>query len=345
MLKYFLRSSRRLGGRRFSALRVCMAVACFIPLIYMAYIYFDQGELFLIIGNEAVAYNSIGVEVDASVSPLGPLPGIGKVYVIHYAPLVERRRMMEESFRRLGWDSGYYHVGHDWDRDRILANLDEVAATHFTGALGMRKGGLAPEGDFGKYTAIWKGDGVKYSPVTGAFLGRCATFQQHRSAWKDAMDNQLEAVLVLEDDIVFVPDFRRKFVALMKQVPKDFDLVFVGGCLGKHAPRTAGPDIRSQQITPNIHRIHEHRCANGYVISRNAMRKLLNVVPDLQLRNIDPWLERYMADVVPNTYWTEPQIIYEGTKALNPTFNSQRSDTFSCVFENCDQSKAKPGAS
>lgn len=43
MLKALLGRSRRLGGRRFSALRVCLAVACLIPLIYMTYIYFDQG--------------------------------------------------------------------------------------------------------------------------------------------------------------------------------------------------------------------------------------------------------------------------------------------------------------
>ena len=184
---------------------------------------------------------------------------------------------------------------------------------------------------------VWEATGVKETVVDEPLLGRIANFMQHNSIWQEMVDRNMSAILVLEDDAVFHPAFRYEFELAMQEVriaflvlspitpctcqlPRDYDILFVGGCMGRRAPRP-----NSFQITPRIHLVRQHRCANGYVLSRKAAEKMLAHPAPLALRNIDPFLEFLMRDVIPAAYWTEPPLVYEATKAFIPSYRSERS--------------------
>lgn len=56
-----------------------------------------------------------------------------------------------------------------------------------------------------------------------------ACTMSHLAAVKKAREMKAPSVLIFEDDCLFDPDFVRKFPDYMRQVPADWDMLFLGG--------------------------------------------------------------------------------------------------------------------
>lgn len=67
---------------------------------------------------------------------------------------------------------------------------------------------------------------------TDGMLG-CAL--SHIGVWKRVRDDDLPCALVLEDDVELVPGFASKLRAALRQVPDDYDLLYLG-CFGLCSP-------------------------------------------------------------------------------------------------------------
>ncbi|MHB1952239.1 MAG: glycosyltransferase family 25 protein [Sulfobacillus sp.] len=68
------------------------------------------------------------------------------------------------------------------------------------------------------------------SPLYRRFCPRSAVgcALSHYKAWKTAIVNGDRYAMICEDDVVFCPEFRKKFAAIWEVIPKDFDLFYVG---------------------------------------------------------------------------------------------------------------------
>ena len=56
------------------------------------------------------------------------------------------------------------------------------------------------------------------------------------------------------------------------QVPSDYDVVYIGSCLGRHAP--SFPRGFVSQVNEHVYLMNQHRCASGYVLSRKGAEKV-----------------------------------------------------------------------
>jgi GR25 family glycosyltransferase involved in LPS biosynthesis len=68
----------------------------------------------------------------------------------------------------------------------------------------------------------------------------------HLRVVRDARDRGLPSVLILEDDVVFDPSFSEKFPLFMRDLPPDWDMVFLGALHREEPVPVAGNVVRIQ---------------------------------------------------------------------------------------------------
>src|SRR5262245_61494069 len=65
--------------------------------------------------------------------------------------------------------------------------------------------------------------------------GAYGCLQSHLQVVSEARESQAPSVLIFEDDAVLDPDFQSKFAGFIKEVPDDWDILYLGA-LHKDAP-------------------------------------------------------------------------------------------------------------
>lgn len=100
----------------------------------------------------------------------------------------------------------------------------------------------------------------------------------HKTIWEDMLANNYKHVLVLEDDAVFADDFEHMFKTGWDQVPKDFDIWYLG-CNFKCTDTKTIPTLYNhalghtpQHVDTHIQRVYGSVGTHGYVISNNCAR-------------------------------------------------------------------------
>ena len=126
--------------------------------------------------------------------------------------------------------------------------------------------------------------------------------------------------LIFEDDVILSDNFIDKLNNYMHQLPKDWDMLFIGdGCnlhIEKHIIK---PDI-------NIYKKCLHptiwggdgasRCTDSYLVSKKCANKLCEYINNLDYKiklPIDWWINVAARDNNLNVYWAEPTIVTQGT--------------------------------
>ena len=182
------------------------------------------------------------------------LPGISEVRLIN----LKRRPDRLEKFR----------TAHpDWNHRAIICDAVDGRALTLTPALAS----LFKPNDF-----MWK------KAVMGCALS-------HLKIWKSiAENNTIENCLVLEDDVLFKPEFLAVMGKAAAHIPADYDILYLGGVLPPNR------DVFEKVVEPvNEHwsRIKEHAffgqktpnryfhfCNYSYVVRRSAAVKLLESI-------------------------------------------------------------------
>eukprot|EP01062_Namystynia_karyoxenos_P083555 TRINITY_DN962_c0_g1_i1.p1 TRINITY_DN962_c0_g1~~TRINITY_DN962_c0_g1_i1.p1 ORF type:complete len:448 (+),score=112.85 TRINITY_DN962_c0_g1_i1:173-1516(+) len=288
----------------------------------------EREDVLFALGGWAWTHQSAGIALREAArgTPItGTLPpSIGGIYVSHYAPAAHRQAIQREALARMGLPPADWRSS--WTRESVLEHKDAIAKLLWPGAADLRVGGQALEW-VGTKTPAWvelaqKSVVTRRVKVGSAFLGRVANLRQHFDIYEEIVRKGHPAALVLEDDTIFVRHFPTLFQRVMAQAPPDFDIIFVGICMAKHA-YDGRPARRHSEL---LWEVREHRCANGYVLSLKAAQRLLS--SDWQrtpeFRNIDALLEARMGDTIPKSFWAEPALMYEGTKAYFSGMNSLR---------------------
>ncbi len=119
---------------------------------------------------------------------------VDMVYIIHYAPLQERRVFLERSLLENGITR--YEFVTDYDRN---TTTQETMEQYYKG-----------------------------STLVSAQI--CISIS-HLEIYKKVLANKYDMVLILEDDAILAPDFKARFDAYYSVLPRDFEIGFLNnGC-------------------------------------------------------------------------------------------------------------------
>ncbi|XP_053549831.1 procollagen galactosyltransferase 2 isoform X2 [Bombina bombina] len=159
-------------------------------------------------------------------------------------------------------------------------------------------------------------------PYSGRTLtrGEIGCFLSHYYVWKEVVERGLENVLVIEDDVRFEFQFKRKLMKLMNDIEEtqlDWDLIYIG--------RKRMQVQRPEKAVPTVMNLVEADYSYwtlGYAISRQGAQKLIAAEPLNKMLPVDEFLP-VMFDKHPvekyNEYYesrdlkafsTEPLLIY-----------------------------------
>eukprot|EP00754_Rhynchopus_humris_P041888 Rhum_TRINITY_DN25421_c0_g1::Rhum_TRINITY_DN25421_c0_g1_i1::g.182006::m.182006 len=249
---------------------------------------------------------------------MGRPAGVDMTLVVHFNKEWQRFYTMKGTAANIGLQIG---MRDSWTRDRVLQDKDDIAKRLWPPAAKLKKGGSTREW-VGTRAETWKTLAAgtmqeRKCKVTNSFLGRVANFAQHFEIFQEMWDSGVQVGLVMEDDATFVKHFQSLFAKVISEAPDpdQYDMIFVGGCLNKHGDNYGG----EQKFKGSwLWSIKQHRCANGYIVTRRFLEKMLFANwPRLDIfLNIDPWLESRMGTTLETVYWSEPPVIYESSKAL-----------------------------
>lgn len=121
--------------------------------------------------------------------------------------------------------------------------------------------------DYERWPAI---DGKKFPPPTqwGGGTGAWGCYLSHLSILEAQIQNGWDKVFVFEDDAIPNTNFQRDTVAFFKDLPKDWNQIYLGGLhrYVKEKPPTP--------VTPNVVRCHQVNWAHAYGITLAYAKKL-----------------------------------------------------------------------
>jgi glycosyl transferase family 25 len=132
-----------------------------------------------------------------------------------------------------------------------------------------------------------------------------------------------DQVLIFEDDVILSNGFLDKLSLYMKQLPTDYDMLFIGDGCNLHIPRN--------QLKPEQY-IYEKclhptawggngaaKCTDSYIIHQRCAKKICDyIAATSSTKKIDQpadwWLNEVARDLVLKVYWAEPTIVTQGSQ-------------------------------
>ena len=129
---------------------------------------------------------------------------------------------------------------------------------------------------------------------------------------------QYDSALILEDDVILSDDFATTLDKYMKELPEDYDMLFIGNGCNLH--------IQKQDIIGGKH-IYEKglyptswggdgcsRCTDSYVVSKKCATELCKYIPIEKVNlPVDWWLNKAGRYCKFKVYWAEPTIVTQGS--------------------------------
>lgn len=194
--------------------------------------------------------------------------GCDEIYLINLERRVERRLLMEISFKELGMDVQLLKAFDG--RQLNMNDLKEFSIT------------LMPNYE----------DPYHKRPMKAGEIG---CFMSHFFIWEEIIEKGHKVALVLEDDIHFQPYFRHRFLQLMEEIKQlDWDLVYIG--------RKILLDNEEEYATPHTTKPLYSYWTLGYLLSLRGANKLIKAEPLSKVLPVDEFLP-IMFDQHPNETW------------------------------------------
>eukprot|EP01026_Neomeris_dumetosa_P042446 TRINITY_DN3538_c0_g1_i1.p1 TRINITY_DN3538_c0_g1~~TRINITY_DN3538_c0_g1_i1.p1 ORF type:complete len:289 (+),score=33.29 TRINITY_DN3538_c0_g1_i1:111-977(+) len=98
----------------------------------------------------------------------------------------------------------------------------------------------------------------KNAPLIMTSPGEVACWQSHLSIWKDIQAKKFEMALVLEDDVDLVADLPQRIEEILKTVPQEWDIVWLGSC---------AEDIKKKKfIGADLYEANHPYCSHAYML-------------------------------------------------------------------------------
>jgi len=197
---------------------------------------------------------------------------------------------------------------HRWERCTQELAAQNVVAERFPATLGKA---LSPE-ELEANTTF----GARYFCTPGMI----GCFMSHMRIWQKVVDENLPAVVVLEDDIVLYPKFNERLGSLLGELPADWDVCLLGavGCIASEVEAlpmkiyglviggTRPSPGKTRSVSEQVFVPYRPAGTHAYVVSQKGAQTLLRECPkaryhvDLTAWSVKP-LKLYMAKDVLGT--------------------------------------------
>jgi GR25 family glycosyltransferase involved in LPS biosynthesis len=182
----------------------------------------------------------------------------------------------------------------------------------------MDKNGLTCE-----FIDMYDRDNLKEDEIKKFSIDRAniAISLSHLQCYEKILQEQDDYALILEDDVILDSDFNTMLSKYIKELPQDWDMLFIGDGCCLHIP--------TEMISPNITIYRKStektewggmgatRCTDSYLVTKKCATKILeyskNVTEKITLP-IDHWLNDVLHSIQSNIYWAEPTIVTQGTQ-------------------------------
>jgi GR25 family glycosyltransferase involved in LPS biosynthesis len=214
-----------------------------------------------------------------------------KIFVLHYSKLTRRKQHILEQFEKHGITD--YEFIEKFDKDVIT---DDECPEFSKDYVANRRAELS-------------------------------LHLKHLYLYRLMLSENYEEVLVLEDDVILSDNFMKKLTEYMTQMPKDYDMLFIGNGCNLHIPRNQL--VANQYIYAKC--LHETawggngaaKCTDSYIIHQRCAKKLCDYVAaagaaldETKKINLpaDWWLNEAARDLVLKVYWAEPTIVSQGSQ-------------------------------
>lgn len=206
-------------------------------------------------------------------------------YVIHYAPLTERRDYLEPLLQGAHW------VTDVTNQENLT---DELSQEWYL-----------PDAD------IWKKRCAGYYEETPPFRvqkpGDICCSIGHMTAWENFINSDEPYGLFLEDDIVLCNDFQNLLASILQHSPPQMNVLFIGGGFDHTiAPTTAIRGNYHLKGSPSSN------CACSYILTKNSATQLLDNMKPFTV-SIDFEMNYWFDKLNLNVFHHVPYIALEGT--------------------------------
>ena len=203
-----------------------------------------------------------------------------KIFVLHYSKLVDRKKHILEQFNKQGIIN--YEFIEKYDKDEITDSESNLFD-------------------------------INYKKST------MSLHLKHNYVYNIIAENY-DCALIFEDDVILCDNFIDKLNDYMSQLPKDFDMLFIGDGCNLH--------YEKHKLIPNKNIYQKclyptswggdgaSRCADSYIISKKCANKLCEYIKKCNKINlpIDWWLNVAARDNDFKVYWAEPTIVTQGSQ-------------------------------
>ena len=205
-----------------------------------------------------------------------------KVYIIHYTPLTDRKQFVNQQMIKHSLHHEYIEC---YDREKLTEH------------------------------------DISMFDLSQLRLSECSLIRKHIDAYCRISSSPFIYNLILEDDAILSDEFRIRIDTGLLQLPRDYDILFIGDGCGMHIPDYA--------IHPNktIYKKGREptewggdgatRCTESYLVSKECAKKLIRYVMNLNKMDIkkpiDWWLNKVIRDLKLEVYWMEPTIVTQGS--------------------------------
>lgn len=210
-----------------------------------------------------------------------------KIFVLHYSKLTDRKRNIIQQFERN--DITDYEFIEKFDKDTIT---DEECPEFSRDYITKRRTELS-------------------------------IHLKHIYAFRLIVRENYDQALIFEDDVVLSNGFMSLLKLYMTQLPKDYDMLFIGDGCNLHIPISI--QTPNQYIYEKC--LHETawggnggtRCLDSYIISNSCAKKICEYIDTLTTTKkinlpADWWLNEVARDLAFKIYWAEPTIVSQGSQ-------------------------------
>ena len=222
------------------------------------------------------------------------------IYILHYTPLVKRKKHIEKEIKIYNYKPIFIET---FNREELLL----------------------------KDLKFFDTDKLKLSMIS--------LINKHIEAWKQISnyenndkDCNNKFGLIFEDDVILLDNFDDKLQNYIKQLPQDFDMLFIGDGCNLHIPESIIKHTINEN-NGNIVNVFKKgnypskwggdgatRCSDSYLISKNCCNKILELMKGYKDNKIiinlpiDWLMNKFCRDLDLNVYWAEQTLTTQGTE-------------------------------
>jgi len=137
--------------------------------------------------------------------------------------------------------------------------------------------GIAPHvEDINNVVLIEAVDGPAQRPDLGSEAGKWGCTASHRKILNAILEGQDEKVLILEDDCEFFEDFEHKFLSAVNELPKNWDMFYLGGNLW----------VTPIKFSNNLCKIVKCYTTHAYAVSRQFVENYAHLIEEFPIIDV-----------------------------------------------------------